>query len=163
MTQKEFINRLTAYMMHNRQHLFCYACYRVGCAADAEDILQNVYLRMLESFDLGVRVDNIAAYVYRAVANACVSHCDCRRFVSLDSPEIKTLCETPPVNLDEEYARINRLLTLLPDDCREVIRLKIHASLTFKEIADTLDISPSAAKRRYYLGLETLRLKLSEI
>lgn len=160
MTQKEFINRLTAYMTNNRQRLFCYVCYRVGCAEDAEDILQSVYLRMLESIGNGARVDNMAAYVYRSVSNACASRCDERRFVSLDSQEVKMQCEKPADDFAEEHTRINRLLAMLPEECREAIRLKLHASLTFEEIAETLGISPSAAKRRYYQGLDILRSKL---
>lgn len=161
MTQKEFTDRLTAYMMSNRQQLFCYACYRVGCAEDAEDIMQSVYLHMLEHFDPDKPVDNMAAYVYRSLANSCSSHCDAQRFVSLDSSEeMEDLCETPSDNFDDEYNRIDRILSILPEDCREVIRLKLHASLPFDDIAATLGISPSAAKRRYYYGLETLRSKL---
>lgn len=62
-------------MMSNWQQLFCYACYRVGCAEDAEDILQSVYLRMLERFGPDEDVDNMAAYVYRSLSNACTSSC----------------------------------------------------------------------------------------
>lgn len=160
MIQKEFTNRLTAYMMSNRQQLFCYACYRVGCAAEAEDILQNVYLRMLECFDSDKPLNNMAAYVYRSLANACATRCCAQRFVPLDSSEVEALYETPPDNFDDEYIRIERLLSILPEDCREVIRLKLHASLPFDDIAVTLGISSSAAKRRYYYGLETLRSKL---
>lgn len=147
-------------MMSNRQQLFCYACYRMGCAEDAEDILQSVYLRMLERFGPDEDVDNMAAYVYRSLSNACTSSCVSRRFVSLDSSEVEALCEASPDNFDDEYDRIDRLLAILPEDCREVIRLKLHASLSFDDIAVTLGISPSAAKRRYYYGLETLRSKL---
>lgn len=160
MTQKEFIDRLTAFMMSNRQQLFCYTCYRVGRAEDAEDILQSVYLRMLEHFDPDKQVDNIAAYVYRSLANACASQYDTQRFVSLDASELEALCETSPDNFADEYDRIDRLLAILPEDCKEVIRLKLHASLSFDDIAVTLGISLSAAKRRYYYGLETLRSKL---
>lgn len=48
---KEFTRRLTEFMELHKQQLFRYACYRVGDPADAEDILHDIYLRMIENFD----------------------------------------------------------------------------------------------------------------
>lgn len=51
------------------------------------------------------------------------------------------------------------MLSGLPETCSEVIRLRIYGSMTFDNIAEVLGVSAATAKRRYYQGLELLRLK----
>ena len=53
MSQKEFIRRITELMERHKQELFRYACYRVASVEDAEDILQDVYLRILGAWQRG--------------------------------------------------------------------------------------------------------------
>ncbi|MDE5921285.1 MAG: hypothetical protein K2G82_06715, partial [Paramuribaculum sp.] len=62
MDRQEFIRHLTDYMESHKQQLFRYVCYRVGDSADAEDILHDVYLRMIEGFGSTRAIDNMSAY-----------------------------------------------------------------------------------------------------
>lgn len=158
MTRTEFINRLTDAMESHKQRLFRYACYRTGSVAEAEDILQDVYLRLLERQGDVEKVANLPAYIFRALVNACASRAVAPRYVELASPEVPEM-EAEPDTFEEEAERIAALVAMMPDESREVIRLKIYAGLTFDEVAETLGVSPSTAKRRYYAGLESLRQK----
>lgn len=159
MSGKSYIDRLTEWMEEHKQMLFRYACYRVGDEADAEDILQDVYLRMIEKGDGGVLVGNLQAYVFRTLVNACSSHLRQFRHQPLDNDDLPDMsCD--PENFGEEAGRITALLELMPEQSREVMRLKIYASMTFDAVAEVLQISPTTAKRRYYEGLEYLRLRL---
>ena len=153
----------------HKQQLFRHAGYRVGDQADAEDILHDIYLRMIENFDPSRPIGNLGAYVYSSLFHACVSaRRDVRRMslhppdvprLSLDSPEVTELDAAPPATFEEEYARLTAILSHLPDNLAEVIRLKIFASMTFESIAEALDVSSTTAKRRYNHALELLRSK----
>ena len=55
---------------------------------------------------------------------------------------------------------INKLLSTLPDDQSETIRLRIHSGLTFEEIADATEVNISTAKARFRYGIEKLRTGL---
>ena len=59
----------------------------------------------------------------------------------------------------EEFERINRLLSLLPEAQSEVIRLHIHANLKFTEIAEMLEQPVTTIKSRFTSGIEKLRQK----
>ena len=52
-----------------------YACYRLGCLEDAEDVVQNVFLRLnkVESGRVEIDVQNPKGYIYRTLANLCSS------------------------------------------------------------------------------------------
>lgn len=156
---KEFTRRLTEFMELHKQQLFRYACYRLGDPADAEDILQDIYLRMIDRYDPAKPIGNIGAYVYRSLFHACVSARHDVSRIPLDSPEVTELDAASPAAFEEEYARLTAIISNLPDNLAEVIRLKIFASMTFDDIASSLDVSSTTAKRRYYQALELLRSK----
>lgn len=162
MRTEKFIRHLTEYMERRKQALFRYACYRIGNPADAEDLLQEVYLQIADGPER--EVANLEAYVYRTLSNACSTYIKRRREceATLDSEEVMALSDEPS-DFEEEYRRIDRLLSSLPQEQSEVIRLKIHAQMTFEEVAQAASITSSTAKRRYYNGLELLRQKINEI
>lgn len=160
MSQKEFTRRITELMERHKQELFRYACYRVASVEDAEDILQDVYLRILERGSAVARVENLHAYTFRVLVNACNSHALSPGFMPLTCSEVSGLSEQPK-SFEEEAPRIAALVDAMPEHTREVVRLRIFASMTFCDIAATLGISATTAKRRYYEGLEFLRLKLN--
>lgn len=162
MSLKEFTRRLTDLMEKHKQSLFRYACYRLASTEDAEDILQDVYLRLLERGGEAAKVENLHAYVFRTLVNACSSHLQSPECVPLTGPEAANICEAPQT-FEEEAPRIAALIESMPEHTREVIRLKIFASMTFSDVAATLGISATTAKRRYYEGLDYLRLKFNEI
>jgi RNA polymerase sigma-70 factor (ECF subfamily) len=160
MSQKEFTRRITELMEKHKQELFRYACYRVANVEDAEDILQDVYLRMLERGSEAAKVENLHAYVFRALVNACNSHALSPDFIPLTCAEVLDISEQPQ-SFEDEATRIAALVDAMPEHTREAVRLKIFASMTFCDIAATLGFSETTAKRRYYEGLEYLRLKLN--
>lgn len=161
MLTANFIHDLTDYMEKRKQSLFRYVCYRIGNPADAEDLLQDVYLQIAGSKS---GVENIAAYVHRALSNACSTYINRRKECEtrIDDEEALALSDEPS-DFEEEYRRIDSLLSSLPPELSEVIRLKIHAQMTFDEVAQAASITVSTAKRRYYNGLEALRQKLKNI
>ncbi|MBD5308715.1 MAG: sigma-70 family RNA polymerase sigma factor [Bacteroides sp.] len=162
MGRKQYIKQITAIMEKHKQSLFRYACSRMGNAEDAEDILQDVYLRMLEKSGDGKEIDNLEAYIFRTVVNTCNARISPVIQTDLSGQEVAQLTEET-ADLEEEAQRITRLIGSMPAASREVVRLRIYASLTFDGIASTLNISTTTAKRRYYEGLEYLRLKLKAL
>ena len=71
-------------------------------------------------------------------------------------PEPVAPSAVPP----EEYDHLDRALTELGPPAEDIIRLKHFRGLTFEQIAETLDLSPSTAKTRYYRGMRWLRDRL---
>ncbi len=123
MDRHKFIRQLTDYMESHKQQLFRYVCYHVGSAADAEDILHDVYLRMAEGYDASCPVSNMPGYVYRSLFNACVSNARSVRCLSLDSPEVERLISEPSACFEDEFQRVSIMLSGLPETCSEVIDL----------------------------------------
>lgn len=162
MKDKEYIKTLTEMMESQKQRLFKYACYRVGNEADAEDLLQNVYLSMLERRPSSATPVNLQAYIFRSLVNACYDHQ--KRTKTLPLPDIDTLdLSEKPTNFEEEAVFIRSLMATMPEGLQDFVRLRIYAEMTFDEVAETMGVSATTAKRRFYEGLEYLRHKYDMI
>ena len=145
------------------QSLYRYACYRLGEREAAQDVIQELYLKLHER-ELG-EVKNVRCYLYRALSNCCTQQLRERRKVEyIDVTALRDLQaeDITPTNFEQEQALIARLLAALPDEQSEVIRLHLHGECTFAEIAEILDIPQPTAKSRYRYGIEHLRKELQK-
>ena len=143
--------------------LVLFARQWVSSRADAEDIVQEAFVRFWRSRD---RAKDPAAYLY-----ACVKRCvlDWRRGRSRQSrreqaaarPEASSLFDGP-LEQDERRAAVEDALRTLPQDQREVLVMKIWGGLSFPQIAESQGVSPNTAASRYRYALAKLREQLAE-
>lgn len=117
---------------------------------DGEDIVQDVMLRLFEAPDLGLHIENLAAYVYRALRNRVIDALRVRkRERSLEEPALPgdglTLRETLEdaridVARDLERQDLHRALfdaiEDLPDEQHEALVLTEFEGWSFRELAE---------------------------
>ena len=134
--------------------LYRYAFYKIGSRADAEDIVQDAFLK-IASADRAILTPK--AYLFRTVANLCADAM--RRRVPMQSIEERMPAPSlqDEAEAQEEQRRIARLLDKLQPRQAEVIRLHIHAGLKFTEIAETLEEPITTIKSRFTSGIEKLK------
>ncbi|MBQ8778982.1 MAG: RNA polymerase sigma factor [Alistipes sp.] len=148
------IEQLAEWIDEWQEQLFRYAFYRVGNRSDAEDVVQDALLKIASTT---TPISNPKAYLFRIVANGCV---DSLRQKSLLQPlqeRIPATSYSEEMEAQEEFKRIERLLSRLPEQQSEVIRLHIHAGLKFTEIAETLEQPVTTIKSRFASGIEKLK------
>lgn len=150
------IKQLSQWIDEWQEQLFRYAYFRLGNRSDAEDVVQDAFLKVASTTSA---IANPKAYLFRIVANGCV---DSLRHKSRLKPlEERTPATIPShseeMEAEEEFRRIERLLSHLSEAQTEVIRLHIHAGLKFTEIADMLEEPVTTIKSRFASGIEKLR------
>ena len=145
-----------------QDRLFRFAYIWVGNRADAEDIVQDVFLKLFSSGESLKDVINLQYYLIRSVNNACKDYH--RRKIVIFSP-IEAADAMPDSDGDceihEEFLRINRLLDKIPAEQAEILRLKCFDGLKFKEIAELMEIPEATAKSRYRYAIEHIQEKLN--
>jgi RNA polymerase sigma-70 factor (ECF subfamily) len=134
--------------------LFRVAFALLGCRADAEDAVQEVFVGLAQAGASLAAVENLRAYLFAALRHA-VAKTAARRRTDRRKPMPDALAAPEPRTAADE--RLERALAALPADRREVIALKIDGGLTFREIAAVLGISPNTAASRYRYALAELR------
>lgn len=149
-----------------KESLFQYASYRLHSIKDVEDVLQNLYVKVLENPNRFISVENKRAYLYRIICNECTNFLRCKASVNLYDKEDAALLDIEdlqPESFEEEFMMVNRLLNILPLEQSETIRLRHHSNLTFQEIADIMEIPLPTAKARYRYGIEKIRNSLKNM
>lgn len=143
-----------------REPLFRFAFLRLGSRMDAEDVVQDAFLKWAAAKRHAV--DNPQAYLFRIVANACCDRLRRRTALlpldRLPAPPDETAEER---DAREESRRIEALLDRLPPEQAEAIRLHTYASLRFTEIAEVLRCPVSTVKSRFGNGIAKLRKMLN--
>ena len=157
---KFYSNKKTERLMAaERYRMLQYACYRLGSLDDAEDVVQDVFVRLHQRLSEGdEEIRNLSAYLYRTLANICISRqreTRRTRFVPLDGQPEPIVPEIE--DFEQEFLRINRLLAEIPDEQAEVIRLRYYGDKSFQEIADILSIPLTTAKSRFTYGIEKIK------
>lgn len=140
------------YEQHGRV-LLAYACSFVHSLAEGEDVVHQVFTRLLRG---DVVITGLPlAYLCRAVRNTAFNQRRTwRRETALDD-EVRWL--EAPAGLEELALAVERSMDALPVEQREVVVLHVWGGLTFSEIADTLAISANTAASRYRYALGKLR------
>jgi len=133
----------------------------LGNQQEAEDVVQDVFCKVLSSTTIP---DNFRAWLYRIARNRCLDLIRSRQRRRDDV----TLRTEPQIDLDptghltrlvkaEQRERLWDVLSSLPENQREVLRLRYTENLSRAEIAEILEISESLVKSRLFEGLEKLR------
>ena len=65
------LNELESIIVREQDMLFRFAYMRVGRRADAEDIVQDVFLKLFRSSESLKSVRNVKHYLIRSISNAC--------------------------------------------------------------------------------------------
>ncbi len=156
--KQDRIRELERLVECEQDRMFQFAYLRVGNRSDAEDIVQEVFLKLFRSGENLSSVRDLRPYLFRSISNSC------RDFQRRKSFRVVPLDQTPVAELSaeeqpmhEEYRRISRLLEALPEEQAEIVRLKCCDSLKFREIAKLLEIPLSTAKSRYRYAIERIR------
>ena len=142
----------------NLDGLLRFAYFRVNDRTEAEDIVYEAVLRLLESRKKS-KLDDVKCYLFRIVYNLCQDHWRNSRIVTVPIEMVDV-----PDNLDdrldnEEINRINALFDGLPPSEAEIIRMNVTDGLSFVEISRILEIPQSTAKSRFYSGMKKMRQK----
>ena len=162
-TNEDSFAEVEAIITAEMQSLYRYACYRLGEREVAQDVIQELYLKLHKQ---GLsRVNNARCYLYRALSNSCTQLLrERRRLEYVDVTSLRDLKtdDITPSDFEQEQALIARLLATLPDEQSEVIRLHLHGECSFAEIADILETPLATVKSRYRYGIEHLRRELQK-
>jgi len=143
-----------------RPRLMRYACYRLGDTDDAKDVLQDVFLKLhAHVSEVGAaKVDDLQNYLFRTLSNLCSTRLSRRqklRIIPLNA--LFDRIEPTTENFEDDFRRISRLLSQIPEEQAEVIRLRMYGDNSFAEVAEILSLPLPTVKSRFLYGLDKIR------
>jgi RNA polymerase sigma-70 factor (ECF subfamily) len=133
---------------------------RVADAAAADDLLQDVFLKIASRVSQVNDRGKLQGWVYRIARNAIIDHYRTRK-ETVELPE--TLAAEPAsedAGMEGLVDAFRRMIDALPNPYREAVKLTELEGLTQRELANRLGLSLSGAKSRVHRGREQLKQML---
>ncbi len=146
--------------------------------AVAEDLAQEVFLRVYRSRESYEASAKFTTWLYRIATNLAINHA---RDTKHERPEnVVSVDERDPetglgfdvadgsISVEQDLVRRERLLAIrakvlgLPDKQRTAVLMHKYQGMDYKQIADVLKLSESATKSLLFRAYETLREQLKE-
>lgn len=133
------------------------ACTRLDCAADAEDAVQEVFLKLLDSRPVFRDAGHEKAWLIRATLHRAS---DIRRKAERRNVPLDELNQTAAPK--DESAALLSAVRALPEAYSAVIHLHYYEGYSIKEIAKLLGLPVGTVGVRLARGRERLRTMLKE-
>jgi RNA polymerase sigma factor (sigma-70 family) len=144
---------------------------RIRSKADAPDLAQEVYVRMLRISDQEA-IRNPVHYLYTVANNLVKEHAvlDQRQAsgIDIDEAPVHEQLERLPefdgeLDARQRVARLGVVLKQLRPKCRAAVELRFTHGLPFREIAMHLGVSPQMAKKYVAQGLSHCRRRMARL
>jgi len=159
-----------------KDRLFNLAYRMLGSRHEAEEIVQETFLRVFANLDSYQAEKKFSTWIYRIAHNLCIDRMRRRRKTysldaelsdaeGLDGYAQMSADQSSPEDrlvLSETQRRVREAILELPDKYRAAIILKYMQDLSLNEIAEILDLPVSTVKTRVHRGREFLRQKLED-
>ncbi|CAN5716499.1 sigma-70 family RNA polymerase sigma factor [soil metagenome] len=156
----------------HRSRVYRVAYQFAGNHHDAEDIAQEVFIKVYRSLDRFRQDAQLSSWMYRITMNACIDH-KRRHSPSGAAPfgeeaELKMLNTPEEAPGPEERAYAGELgdvmeqeIQRLPPGQRVVFIMRHHQGLKLGEIADALGLAEGTVKRQLHAAVHRLRQALT--
>jgi RNA polymerase sigma-70 factor (ECF subfamily) len=137
----------------------------------AEEIVQNIFLKLWEKKESLSIETSLKSYLFRAVYNGCNNHLAHtkiqNKYISLVRENIlRNEALSDPVMDSLAYKELNEKITdaieRLPTECKKIFKMSRFDGLKYAEIAESLQISVKTVETQISRALLRLRVELKE-
>ena len=143
--------------------MVAYAIYLIGSKEDAIELVNDVFVSVWKKKDNLEISDSLKPYLFRAVKNKCINHYQKKVIPMHDIQDIETASSSKAdeqLNYKESMLRVEQVLELLPPKCKQVFMMSRIDDLSYKEIAEFLDISIKTVENQMSKALKIFRKNL---
>ena len=153
-TDKKFTDIVNKY----REPVYWFIRRRVISHDDADDVTQEVFIRIYKSLDTLKDASAEKAWIYRMATN------ECNRFLTqkYQSTELteditNSLMEGEYIDYDEEMQiKFQKALNTLSERQRNVFELRYYEEMTYEQISEIINSDLSTLKATYYVAKQKI-------
>lgn len=161
-------------VMRWERRIFALSFGMLGREEDARDATQETFLAAFRNLRAFRGEAKVSSWLHRIAVNQCITRqrrAKVRNESAIDTEEEKNAsnfaspARYSPARVVEgrqRTAAVRRAVNSLPPDLRQVIVMKEFEELTFKEIAEALDLPLSTVKSRLYTAIRQLQMRLQK-
>lgn len=146
--------------------LYVYCCRLLGSDADAQDIFQDIWIRMFRLRGERIAIKKFSGLLFTVARNLCLNALRDRK-QHLNTPIDELSPDHQSFTRQEDYEEadlremVQKALTHLPFNQREAFVLREYSGYSYQEIADITGASMINVKTRAWRARERLRKMLA--
>lgn len=131
-------------------------------ADDADDLLQNTFLKAWNSLENFRGEAKLSTWLHKIAINEAISFLERekrRAGISLDDPDgsaAATIAATPDIDGDTLGAHLRQAVASLPEKQRLVFNMKYFDDMKYEDISEILGTSVGALKASYHLAVKKI-------
>ncbi|MET6998642.1 RNA polymerase sigma factor [Chitinophaga defluvii] len=146
--------------------MVCKTIYRlVQDAPVAEDLAQELFIKIWNKRN-SLQDIYFKAYLHKSAINMALDYLDKTRRKGQHTPLDETMVLVQSAhsgqNIQQTKIHIQEAINRLPEKCREIFILSRYEEMSYREIADTLNISVKTVENQVITALKKLRVSLQE-
>jgi RNA polymerase sigma-70 factor (ECF subfamily) len=135
---------------------------------DADDLLQNTFMKAWQSIDYFRGDAKLSTWLYKIAINECITFINRQRniqHISIDSADsflLERIHDDPWFDGDAAQKKLQEAILRLPEKQRIVFTMKYNDELKYEEISDILGTSVGALKASYHHAVKKIEDFLSK-
>ena len=141
--------------------VFAYALSLVKNRADAEDIMQDTFLKIRSAAHLYEPMGKPMAWILTITRNLCMMHFRKAKHIGDEKPEdLQISLGTDRIRETEDRIVLETAFRILSDEERKIIILHAVSGMRHREIADLMEMPLATVLSKYNRGLKKLKKEL---
>ena len=156
--KKDTVKKFTDIVNKYREPVYWFIRRRVISHDDADDVTQEVFIRIYKSLDTLKDASAEKAWIYRIATN------ECNRFLTqkYQSTELteditNSLMEGEYIDYDEEMQiKFQKALNTLSERQRNVFELRYYEEMSYEQISEVMNSDVSTLKATYYVAKQKI-------
>ncbi len=147
------------------QRIYRYVALRLRDASEAEDLTEQVFMKMLESIaSFQPSRAPFSAWLFRIAHNLVVDHQRKQRsrarYIQMEAPLLRSEDPSELAVVEVQMAAVREAVKKLPASQQQVIALRFGGQQSIAEVAQVMSRSQAAVKSLQYKAIQTLRAML---
>ncbi|MBO9634052.1 MAG: RNA polymerase sigma-70 factor [Chitinophagaceae bacterium] len=161
-------NAFAVLYRHYARKVFPFLVKLTGSENAAEDVIQNTFLSLWLNRVRLQEIDNISGYIFRTAGNHAYNWLAKNKSMQKHEAIAASHAPSPQdftsqeILFREAQKIISEIVDDLPGQRRKIYKLYREERLSYNEIAEQLNISPSTVRNAVASALESIREKLRE-
>jgi RNA polymerase sigma-70 factor (family 1) len=156
----------TNFYLDNFRKLILVSDKYVQSVPVAEELVQDVFLKLWEDQESLPEIKSVKAYLYRSVVNSSINYINRQRNIEKHHLQIAENISPEDLDLQDSHNELIVLLydeiALLPEKCQRVFKMSRLEGIKYRDIAGQLGISEKTVENHMGNALKILRSRILE-
>ena len=133
---------------------------------NADDVLQNTFIRIYKSVANFEEKSSLHTWMYRIAYNESIRFLEKKnkiQYANIDevsASNLEVLFEDEYFNGDEIQEKLHKIINSFTDKQKRVFQMKYFDDLSFRKIAEILNVAESTLKSNYYTAVKIIEEKI---